>query len=490
MRVALRADASATIGLGHVMRCLTLADELAAGGAEVRFLCRDLPGDGRALVAARGHAVDVLPGAGEWNEDGDAAACLAAMPHSVDWLAVDHYALGAAWEGQMRARAARILAIDDLADRRHDCELLLDQNLQADGRYAGLLPAASRLLAGPAYALLRPQFGAARQGLRQRDGRVRRLLLFYGGGDASGETLKALAAVDRLGWADLEVDVVLGAVNPHRDRVEAACCARPGCRMHVQTENMAGLMAAADLALAAGGSASLERCCVGLPALVTAVADNQVEPARALAEAGCQLYLGRAEDLTIDAYAERLSACLQLPEWLGHMSQQGLALVDGRGTGRVARHLLAGRLRLRQADLGDSDLMLAWRNHAEVRRQAFDPRPIDVADHERWLAAALLDPARRLLIAEEDGVAVGVLRYDLDGEAALVTIYLAPERAGRGLGTRLLLAGDVWLRRECPGTTRLTAEIRASNAASLGAFRNAGFVVDRAILTKELHVSV
>lgn len=484
MKVAFRADASVQIGSGHVMRCLTLADVLLARGARTLFLCRRLPGHLGDLVRARGHALDWLPDSGDDAEDSRAALAPGAP---WDWLAVDHYALGAAWERAQRGLAKNILAIDDLADREHDCELLLDQNLQDAGRYGARLPADCRQLLGPRYALLRPQFAAARRRQVGRTGRVRRLLVCFGGADAGGETLKALAALQLLGCYDLDVDVVIGQANPHREAITAACRALPRAALHVQVDNLAALMASADLCLGAGGGASWERCCLGLPALVAATADNQLEQCAVLAEAGAQCHLGAAAALTAERWASSLACLLELPHLLKHMANQAASLVDGRGAERVANHLLVGRLGLRRATPGDSASLHAWRNHPDTRRQSFDPTEIDRDTHERWLQRVLADPDRELLIAEQDGRPIGVLRYDIEAGRALNSIYLVPGLAGQGWGVRLLLAGENWLRRQRADVSVLEAEIRTDNAASSGAFQAAGFQPVRSLFRKDLH---
>lgn len=484
MKVAFRADASVQIGSGHVMRCLTLADILRTRGAETRFLCRQMPGHLGELILARGHALAWLPDTGS-DAECSAAALAAGAPH--DWLVVDHYGLAADWERTQRVVAKKILVIDDLADRTHDCDLLLDQNLQEAGRYDVLLAADCRQLIGPRYALLRPQFAAAHAQQLARSGRVRRVLVFFGGADAGGETLKALAALDMLGRSDLAVDVVIGQSNPHHAAIAAACSGLPGTALHRQVEDMATLMASADLFVGAGGGSSWERCCLGLPALVLATADNQIGQSRALAREGAQLYLGPAQAVAADRLAHALGGLIDLPDLLVHMASQGQSLVDGRGALRVADHLVAESIHLRRALPGDSAMIHAWRNHPETRRHAFVSEEIDRETHARWFQGVLSDPGRELLIGEQGERPIGVLRYDIEAGRALVSIYLVPGLTGQGWGVRLLLAGEDWLRRERADVDLFEAEIRADNAASSGAFQAAGFQLSRSIFRKNLH---
>jgi len=488
VKVVFRADASVELGAGHVMRCLALADTLRARGVATQFISREQPGHLCELIETRGHALSRLP-APPADSRADAEQSAAAFS-AADWLVVDHYGLDATWETALRGQTRRILVIDDLADRPHDCDLLLDQNLQpaVHARYAGLLPAGCATLFGPRHALLRPQFAARRA--TQRDRRaVRRILVFFGGADAGGETLKALAAIGRLEGTPPAVDVVIGQANPRRAEIERACQALPTARLHCQVEDMAALMTAADLAIGAGGSAAWERCCLGLPCLTIAIADNQLTPAATLAEVGGQLYLGASQQVSVEALAQALGFSLALPELRAHLSRSGMELVDGRGVERVANRLLVDRIRLHAARPEDSEAIHDWRNHPDTRASSFDAEIIPREAHARWYADVLADPARHLLIGEEDGQPLGVLRYDLDARAAdlaVVSLYLVPGLCGQGYGTLLLLAGNRWLAERHPEITRLEASIRAGNTASRGAFQTAGFTLDHAIYRKEL----
>lgn len=340
MRFVFRADASTDIGAGHVVRCATLAGQLRQGGHATAFLCRQCPGNLNDWLAAAGHAVIALPAAFSSELD-DAAACLEALRgQAFDGLIVDHYQLGAAWERQLAAHARRTMAIDDLA-RPHGVDLLLDQNfpnpLQAS--YRDAVPATCRLLLGPAYALVRPEFAAGRSAaLARRKGQLERLLVCMGGSDAENETCKVLAGIAQSRRSNLAVDVVIGAGNPHRAAAEAACRDLPRAQLHVQTSRMAELMAAADCAITAGGSTTWERCTLGLPGLVTTVADNQVAIARAVHDARGHDLLGWYADLTPGDYARALDNLTA--EHLRSMAAAAAAICDGQGAARVAACLL------------------------------------------------------------------------------------------------------------------------------------------------------
>jgi UDP-2,4-diacetamido-2,4,6-trideoxy-beta-L-altropyranose hydrolase len=332
MRAAFRLDASAALGSGHLARCLVLAEELRLRGCESLFLCRDLPGNGLDLISLAGYPAIDLPPDGD-----DLPACAHALKDPVDWLVVDHYQIDRRWESAMRPRARRILVLDDLANRPHDCDLLLDPNLlpHAETRYANLLPPACPQLLGPAYALLRPEFREATPPSRLHRP-LRRLLVSFGGSDPDNLTARALREIAPL---RLHADVVLGAANPHLDDVRRLCDDSNGrWTLHVQTRRMARLMADADLALGAGGGTHWERCRMGLPALVVAAADNQIPSSRELDARGACRYLGPTRDLPPLAFLHSLQSIAPNLHAMSHAARQ--LVPDANGPQRVANHML------------------------------------------------------------------------------------------------------------------------------------------------------
>ncbi|MCK9201493.1 MAG: UDP-2,4-diacetamido-2,4,6-trideoxy-beta-L-altropyranose hydrolase [Gallionella sp.] len=353
--IAFRADATSQIGTGHFMRCLTLADALRQRGAQIRFVSRGLPVHLRDMLAAKGMEFvplnsDVVEAPlddlahSKWLETSqaqDARGTVEALgDRKWDWLVVDHYALDVRWERAMRGFVEGIMAIDDLADRQHDCDVLLDQNYYADmqTRYVGKVPERCRLLLGPRYALLREEFWRVREQVKPRTGEVRRILVFFGGVDADNYTGLAIQALTGIANQGMHVDVVIGVQHPYREQIQQACAAQ-GYACHIQTSRMAELMAAADLAIGAGGSASWERCCLGLPALLVALADNQVDIAKELDSIGAGIYIGTKETANSLTFQRAIRDLSGMPDRIAMISQCAFSLVDGIGAGRVCQEL-------------------------------------------------------------------------------------------------------------------------------------------------------
>ena len=194
----------------------------------------------------------------------------------------------------MRSFAKEIFVIDDLANRMHDCDILLDQNfyLDKEKRYEGLVPRTCRMLLGPSHALLREEFYEAKRCMRKRTGALENLLIFYGGSDLTDETSKAIRAVLQAGLTDMKVHVVVGKSNEHKKEIKALCRQCENFYYHEQVADMARLMNAADLMLGAGGTTTWERCFLGLPGIVTAVAENQIRVCEDCAKVGLIEYMG------------------------------------------------------------------------------------------------------------------------------------------------------------------------------------------------------
>lgn len=492
MQAVFRVDASAQIGSGHLMRCLTLAEGLRRRGAAVQFICRAHDGNLIALLEQKGFAVHSLPNTiskprpddvdpheswlgADWETDASQSEAILQRVGKVDWLIIDHYSLDVRWEARLRHWARRVMVIDDLANRPHDCDVLLDQNfyLHMDRRYDALVPPTCRQFLGPKYALLREEF-TRHQAAPRGNGTTGRILVYFGATDPTGETLKVLSALERLGPSEREIDVVVGVSNPHAPEIKRLATRISRCRVLDYVENMAELIAGADLALGAGGTTTWERCFFGVPSIVISIAQNQEKASADLAEAGYILYLGRHDEVTTDLLYHLLKAFLQSTTWRNTVRRRCSELVDGRGVGRVLDALLPPDIQLREAQLRDCESLHEWRNAEETRRYIFNPAPIDFETHRRWFLQTLDDPSRVLLIGEQAGEPVGVLRYDLSGETAVISVYLVPGKQRQGIGTALIRAGSDWIFRHRDAHT-IEAKVLEANTASMAAFLKAGF---------------
>ena len=302
MRIAIRTDASSQIGTGHFMRCLTLADGLKERGAKIRFVSRYLPEYLRSMLVKKSHEFVSLDSTqNDMSVDGLAHAhwlgvsqvqdatdtILILSDETWDWLIVDHYALDVRWETMLRQTASKILVIDDIADRQHDCDMLLDQNAHknASNRYDGKVPSNCIKFLGPRFAILRKEFQAAKNQLKRQQGAIKRIIVAFGGADTT-ETINVLNMLEKTKFLDIDVDVVIAFGHPKKDEISFLCSLHPNWYLHYAAKNMAMLMANADVAIGAGGIITWERIYLGLPAFVKVVAGNQAEAMGYLSSSG------------------------------------------------------------------------------------------------------------------------------------------------------------------------------------------------------------
>jgi UDP-2,4-diacetamido-2,4,6-trideoxy-beta-L-altropyranose hydrolase len=399
---------------------------------------------------------------------------MSALAEEADWLIVDHYGLDARWESRVRTVASKIMAIDDLADRRHDCDLLLDHNPQVADRYDSLLPPEADRLTGPRYALLRPEFAAARGAAR--GGAVERIVVFMSGTDPEGTTLVVLSALSEPDLKDIDLDVVIGGASSHLAAVKVAAEGRGHATVHVDTRDIAGLFARAGLAIGSGGVAALERCCVGVPSITIAIADNQRPGLEVLNKRRAVAHLGDLTAVTAETISSMIRRLRASPEDVRALGAAAASVTDGQGTSRVVAAIKgdAGGISVRRATMADAEILHRWRNDDAVRAASFSSDPIPYADHCRWLERALVDPERILLIGTLSKAPVGTVRYDIAADRATVSIVVAPKAQGRGVGAALLEAGEAYLGNVAQ-VTQLDAEIKPDNGASLRLFARAGF---------------
>jgi UDP-2,4-diacetamido-2,4,6-trideoxy-beta-L-altropyranose hydrolase len=476
VEILFRVDASPSLGGGHVMRCLTLADELRLLGTQCVF----------ASTAQTVATVPALRQSGhrlvEIFKPLDADALHEAVPDGCDWLVVDHYGWDASLESRCRSWAENIFVIDDLANRPHDCDLLLDQTWgRTASAYEGLVPARSGLMVGSSYALLRPEFAAARPASLMRRTKsepvLKRVLVSVGFTDPANVTETILKGIIESGL-DLTVDVVLGPSAPKLASVRSIVDKYDAITLHVDTSAMAELMARADLCFGAAGSTTWERCCLGLPTVMTVIADNQSEICARLAEADAAISLGPASEVSSTAVADVLAGFHRDLDRLAALTGRSAGICDGRGAGRISIRLqpewAAGgkAVWLRPAAEGNLEETYAWQSQPETRRFGRNSAVPSYEEHQRWFLARLKDPASLLNIIVCENENVGSVRLDMrDDLSCEISIVISAGHYGRGLGLAALR-----LSRRLVPEARIHAEILPGNVRSAALFDKAGYL--------------
>lgn len=358
-RVAFRTDASLLIGLGHFMRCLTLASAFREHGAHVRFICRHLPVHMCRVLNEKGYEFKLLNSEMVYEEGNDLAhsSWLGVSQHvdavdtiqalsdsKWDWIVVDHYALDIRWETALRGLASHIFVIDDLADRLHACDILLDDNLFPDigARYINKVPTCCRLLLGPSYLPLRDEFLQLREKVKPRTGPVNHVLISFGGIDIDNYTSWAIEALINTGLNELVIDVVLGAQHPCRKQIQDEC-GRYSLNCHVQTNRMADLMNEADLAIGAAGYTSYEFAAMKLPAILIPTSDIQVIFAKEMENIGVARVPSVSRHTTVNEVSAAFLEVIDSAPLRSSMSFACAQVIDGKGSLRIIEELLSFR---------------------------------------------------------------------------------------------------------------------------------------------------
>ncbi len=363
MNIVFRVDSSAQMGSGHLKRCLTLANGLRREGVNISFVSRLHSGHLIGKLEAEGYLVHKL------SAPVDAKACLNTANmwlgvsveqdlnetlsvldgQQYDWLVVDHYGLDKTWESAVRINANKIMVIDDLANRAHDCDLLLDQNYfgtETESRYVDYIDSSADCLLGPKFALLGPEYVSLRAISVPSDGLVRRVLVFLGNSDLSNQTAQILAALSRPELSHLLVDLVVGSNHPNPEALKQLVLDRPGIVFHDELSTLAGLMMKNDLVIGAGGATTWERMCLGKPAIAICVAENQRMFSQQLFVDGYQKLLAVEKGSSENAWYEAILQLIDEPAYVKKMAHRAAELVDGLGADRVVQHILSSSTQL------------------------------------------------------------------------------------------------------------------------------------------------
>ncbi|KAF0180031.1 MAG: N-acetyltransferase GCN5 [Limisphaerales bacterium] len=524
----LRADAGPQIGMGHVMRCLALAEPWLQAGSTVTLLTapragglqppsagsdnpteRRLQTAGTDALRARAESLSVSlrelsapPGS-----PADAAETIAlAQSLRATWLVLDGYHFDAAFQRAVKAARIRLLVFDDTAQAaRYSADFILNQNL---GATAALYPhrdPTTHLLLGPRFVQLRGEFtrGAAQtstarlpslaptggEGRGEGASPTPHLLVTLGGSDPDNVTAQVLSILQTI--PNLTADIILGPANPHAASLQSAIGNRPSAiTLHQNPPDLPQLMSRADLAICAGGTTAWELSFLGVPMLVLVLAENQRPNAERLAQTGAAIHT------TIASLSADLRSLLADAPRRAEMSRRARALVDGLGTFRVWLRMNEDSLHLRPATTDDCRRVWQWANDPAVRAVSFTSDPILWEQHTAWFTRKLADANTRLWIAEQAGAPVsepalgsgewlragletgapplGQVRFDLEGCIATISVSLDASRRGKNLGALLIWTACQKLFRES-AVEAIHAFIKPDNAASIRAFEKAGF---------------
>ena len=498
MKIVFRTDASRKIGSGHVMRCLTLAKALKKEGAKCKFICRDKKINFIEKIKKNGFEVILLPAFKQakkiqrnkdtgptysdwigvsWREDAK-QTINALNKEKIDWLIIDHYGIEKQWQKKLRPFTKKIMVIDDLANRNHDCDLLLDQNLIANfkNRYKNLLPKYCNTLLGPQYALLQAEYKNLHLSAPFRSGPIKHILVYFGGTNQNKLIDLTLSAFLKLNREDVILDVIVGLNSSKKDKLERLSKKNKNIKIYKELTSLAPLMLKADIAIGACGATSWERCCLGLPSIVITIADNQKPIAKELNKQGIIRWLGHHDAITSNLIHDALKTYINqnLETW----SSACKLVTNGCGTEKVVSILAINsktKLKLRFAKIEDEGLLLNWANDPLVRANAFNSGIITKKVHKKWFYSRLNNPKvyKIFIVETKDEVPIGQVQFEKKGRKYYISYSIANFTRGKKIGFKFLKTAIYEFKKN--QKIKLIAEVKKNNIPSCKVFEKIGF---------------
>jgi UDP-2,4-diacetamido-2,4,6-trideoxy-beta-L-altropyranose hydrolase len=472
----IRADGNVAMGTGHVMRCLALAQawQDCGGRAAVFAMSENTPSLQQRLLD-EGMEVERI-GAGT-GTPGDAEETVRiAERRKADWVVVDGYQFGSDYQSKIKRSGARLLLIDDNGEAGpYTADLVLNQNLHANQSLYASRGAATQLLLGPRYTMLRREFRASRSWRREIAAVARKVLVTMGGSDPDNITATMIAAIQRLADRQLETAVLVGGSNPHLASLKALISSKNlPIRLLVDETNVSEWMTWADVAVASAGTTFWEICFLGLPALLIVLAPNQQNLADTAGRLGLALNLVPHGKLSAQKIAEKLAALLDSEDCRKRQSGSGCKLVDGRGAERVVAFLSGPEVR--RARESDCQMFWDWANDSASRAASFRSEAISWDDHVRWFHSKLADPQAFLYTAtDKQGTPVGEVRYQAQSRRAVLSINIGAGFRGNGMGQKILTIAIERLFHDSE-VEFIDAYVKPGNEPSLKLFAAAGFI--------------
>ncbi len=487
MKIIIRVDSSLEIGTGHVMRCLTLADTCKKKGADVQFICRNHPGNLIENIQGKGYIVHVLEVVDTidleldnvyWlgtTQEKDANECHTILQKILpDWLIVDHYAIDYIWQSKLKDACKKIMVIDDLADRQHYCDLLLDQTFGRKQKdYQNLVSENCQMLLGSEYALLRPEFSEWRVfSLRRRAKlKFKRLLVTMGGVDPNnftGQVLEVLKQCDLP--KDLEITIILGGGSLHLNEIKKLSREMPWLtQVKIDVTNMAEIMSNSDLSIGAAGTTTWERCCVGLPCIQLVIADNQITIADALSANNAVRAIRKPLDIK-KSIVDILPKLNKISLIASFMTQGGGAkvVVDAM----ISKYIPDEEVKLVPVTTDDSDFIYSLQT---IRTRKYFRNTIvpSQKEHQAWYQKIINSSDAIIFLISINGKNVGMLRIDglIFNDEIEVSVIVMETFSGQGYAKSAVQKLLALL------TNRtIKSIIHKENIASKRLFENIGFI--------------
>ena len=499
MRVVIRVDASIEIGSGHVIRCLTLAEILKENGANVQFICRKHKGNLISNIISKGFSVLELEASASIKLDDkllhshwlgatqkqDSADCLSFLKQSrLDWLIVDHYGIDEDWQKYLKGNYQQLMVIDDLADRKHQCDILLDQTFGRQKKdYKDLVSETCGLIVGSQYALLRPEFNNWRQYSldRRKHPVIRELLINMGGMDTQNITEMVLKEIGNCNLPkDINITIVMGTLSSHLESIKVLAKELPyRADVKVEVSNLGEIMANSDISIGASGITTWERCCLGLPTIQLVTADNQIFLAETLSNQNIVKLVKKTSELK--KLLESAS------DWVTDISISAKNICNGLGVYKIFNKLTDlkidldefGEVKLENyvnTSKNDKTLTLNMRNHSMVRKFMFNQKEISEDSHIKFIQTLAERTDIRYFLVKRNQKVIGSInfsRMNLDNSIEF-GIYTNPFEKNNNAGRILEAAATHYAFYEL-GVKKIKLKVLTNNDRAINFYKKSGF---------------
>ena len=475
-KLLIRADASAEIGTGHVMRCIALAEAWQDTIGEVFFVSSFNTQALEDRLKIKGIRIRHINNQAGTCSDAEETSQIAHQC-GADWIVVDGYHFGAEYQKTIKDTGLSLLIIDDYGHADHYyADIVLNQNIYADRSLFKKHEPFTRFLLGTKFVLLRKEFLKWSGWRRDIPEKARKILVTLGGGDPDNVTLNVINAIRGIELNELEVKVVVGSANPHFNLIHETINEKPGITLIKNTDNMPEFMAWADIAISAGGTTCYELFFMRVPSIIIPIAENQKPVANELKTKNITKVVEVNDVKNQIKFNGLIFEFLNNYKTRSEFSERMAQYIDGKGISRVINAISCNKITLRNVKLSDCKQIWLWINDPVVRSVSFKTNPISLQDHKEWFFSAVNNPKLVYYIAEdENATPIGQARFQIEAKEAIISVLVDPEYRGMSLGTSLILDATEKFFSET-GIEKVNALIKKGNDESWKAFIKAGYV--------------
>ncbi len=473
-KVLFRVDSSSIIGGGHLARCLELAKLFKKNEYSIYFVCINFDGNLNNWITKENFNLLLIENKSkDYCRDFENSEKLIKNLGKFNFIVVDNYQLDILWESKMRKYSKKIIAIDDLANRKHDCDILIDQNFTENNylRYDGLVNKNTIMLLSPKYSIIKKEFRNINL-KKSINKKVENIFICFGATDPNNHSLKVLEALELLNHKLNSINVFTTEENLNYEDLKKKCSAIQNCFFNSNKLQLPEILSSCDLAVGGGGSMCWERAFLGIPSIVFGIAENQIEIIKALIKNEIVVgeYWHPKPDIKIIKYW--LEFAINNPQILEKLSNNSKKMVDGFGLDRINEFIQPVEFNFRKVTLSDAKKLYIWRNNPDIRKISKDKNTFKFDSHMIWLKKVLEDPEILFLIAENENEPIGVIRFNIFENIASLSIYKVPN-SRKSFG--LLKKSSNWLFKTHPNIKGIKAEILEENEVSYNAFYSAGY---------------